>query len=171
MIRGIISPRREVEAHQVFGQAPCAAGAGLGFQRVDQIHAVEEAATGSVADDGASDADRDMGLARAVRQRARTGGASLARFPQPASRKTFPEWSSGGPWTHAPMAGSLLDADYPESGALVARRSTCHEHGRPPRGNAIIRDGTAKAVNGISPGVIHGCFPSVDDLQPGDTKY
>jgi hypothetical protein len=70
MTRGIISPRREVKAHQVFGQAPCAAGAGPGFQLVDRVHDVEEAATGPVADDGASDADGDGGLARAVRHRA-----------------------------------------------------------------------------------------------------
>lgn len=47
MIRGIISPRREVEAHQVFGQAP---GAGFSLQLVDQVHDVEEAAPGPVAE-------------------------------------------------------------------------------------------------------------------------
>jgi hypothetical protein len=65
MIRGIISLRREVEAHQVFGQPPGATSAGLGFQLVDQIHDVEEAAPGSVADDGPRNGDGDMGLARA----------------------------------------------------------------------------------------------------------
>ena len=65
MIRGIISPRREVEAHQVFGQPPGAPGAGLGFQLVDQIHDVEEAAPGPIADDGPCDGNGDVGLARA----------------------------------------------------------------------------------------------------------
>lgn len=50
MIRGIISPRREVEAHQVFGQAAGATGTGFSLQLVDQVHDVEEAATCPVAE-------------------------------------------------------------------------------------------------------------------------
>ena len=55
----------EVEAHQMFGQPSSAAGAGLRFQLVDQVHDVEEAATSSIADDRTRDGNGDVGLARA----------------------------------------------------------------------------------------------------------
>ncbi len=35
-----------------------------------------------------------------------------------------PECSSGRLWTQAPQEGSLLDADHPGGGVLIARRST-----------------------------------------------
>ena len=53
----------EVEAHQMSGQSSSAVGAGLGVQLVDQIHDVEDAATGSLANDRPRDADGDLGLA------------------------------------------------------------------------------------------------------------
>ncbi len=55
----------EVEAGEVIGDAALAAGAGLGFELVDEVDDVEEAAAGAAADAGARDGDRGMRLARA----------------------------------------------------------------------------------------------------------
>ena len=55
----------EVEAHQVFGQAPGAPGAGFSRHLVDQVHDVKEAARGPVAGDSARDGDGDVDLALA----------------------------------------------------------------------------------------------------------
>lgn len=47
----------QVGAHQMFGQSPGAPGTSLGFQHVDQIPEVEEAAMGPVANDRTRDGD------------------------------------------------------------------------------------------------------------------
>ena len=53
----------EVEPGQVVGAAPLLSGAMLGLEAIDQIDDIEEAATRSIADEGAGDRDRQMRLA------------------------------------------------------------------------------------------------------------
>ena len=63
MIRGIIFPRREVEAGHVIGQSSLFAAAGLGLEPVHQIDDVVEAAAGAAADERTGNGDGEMGLA------------------------------------------------------------------------------------------------------------
>ena len=63
MIRGIIFPRREVEAGQIVGHAALFAGPGLGLEPVHQVDDIEEAAAGAASDEGAGDRDGEVGLA------------------------------------------------------------------------------------------------------------
>ncbi len=53
----------EIDARELLGQPAGAPRAGLGLQLVDQIHDVEEAATGAVADAVGGDGDSQMRLA------------------------------------------------------------------------------------------------------------
>ena len=53
----------EVHAGQIIGDAALAAGAGLGFEPVDEIDRGEEAASGAGADAVARDGYRQMALA------------------------------------------------------------------------------------------------------------
>ena len=55
----------EVEAGEVIGDAALAAGAGLGFELVDEVDDIEEAAAGTASDAGAGDGDGGVRLARA----------------------------------------------------------------------------------------------------------
>ena len=55
----------EVHAVEMVGETALAFGAGLGFELVDEIDHVEEAAAGAAADAGAGDADGEVRLAGA----------------------------------------------------------------------------------------------------------
>lgn len=53
----------EVEAGEIVGHATLFTCPGLGFQPVDQINDVEEAAAGAAPDEGTGDRDGEVGLA------------------------------------------------------------------------------------------------------------
>jgi hypothetical protein len=69
----------EVEARQVVGQAPLAAGAGLALEPVDEVDGIEEAAPRATADAGPGDGDGEMALAGPGRSRDILPGIRMLR--------------------------------------------------------------------------------------------
>ena len=78
----------EVEAGEIIGDAPLAAGAGFALEPVDEVDDVEEAAAGAAADAGPGDGDGEM---RSCRCRCRRSGRRCA------ARRGSRRWPDRGP--------------------------------------------------------------------------